>query len=234
MTLQRQNVTRSVVATPKSLAPWLFALAKTCVQALPESLLRIRPYGVFEISLRRQVGDPPAQLTNSSRRIAWVDSRTALHRLGDLVSQPNAALWDGDQCRAAAVWQNDTPVGIAWIVKDSFDEPELGVRVQLDSDEVWLFAAVVLRPWRRKGIYADLLKFLQDELARAGMQRIVCGISVGNSASLAAHQQAGAQQLGHIFAARILGIACCRTGGAVKRTCSRALAWRHPIEVTLA
>ncbi|MGI9429544.1 MAG: GNAT family N-acetyltransferase [Bythopirellula sp.] len=233
MTLERTNSNRSAAATRNALARWLYPLAKTCVQALPESLLRIRPYGVFEISLRHQVDEPPWRPGNSSRQVEWVDSRTVLRHLGDLVSPQNANLWDGNQCRAAAVWQNDTPVGVAWIAKGSFAEPELGIHFQLEPDEVWLFASVVAPERRRQGIYSDLLNFLREELTRAGLQRILCGISVGNSASLAAHRQAGAQQLGHVFAAKTLGIVCCRTRGAVKRTCSRPIAWRRPIEVTV-
>lgn len=234
MTTERPNLTRSAGTLRRPLAEWFFPLAKACVRAIPEWLLRFRPYGVFEIRVGRQQHQLRVPIDRGCRRIEWVGTLDDLHLLGDLIDKKNATLWDGDRCRAAAVWQNDVPVGVAWIAMHAFAEPELGIRFRLHADEVWLFASVVAPEWRRQGVYSDLLTFFNDELTRAGIRRVLCGISVGNSASLAAHRKAGAQQLGYVFAAKSLGVVCCRTGGAVKRTCSRAIAWRRPIEVGVA
>ena len=108
-------------------------------------------------------------------------------------------------------------IGCAWIAAHSFEESDLGIRFELKSDEVWLYAAVVDSEYRRRGVYRQLLNFLLDELAQTNVSRIVLAATHGNIASIEAHESHGAIKAGTVIALRSLGVSFCATSGRVLR-----------------
>ncbi len=219
----------------KSLLPLFFRTAQRSVQALPASLLRIRPFGVYEIRLPRSVTEHSQPDADSPCLVRWIASQDEARCLSELATAENIADWDGTTRRAIALWKNDLPVGVAWIAAESFAEEELGLHYRLAEDEVWLFASVVAPASRRQGHYRQLLEFLIAELSQdsSEVQRILLGVSVGNTPSQNAHARQGAQQLGTIFAAKCLGLAFCKVGGQVQRISKRSWAWRCPVELAV-
>ena len=125
----------------KSLLPPFFRTAQRSVQALPASLLRIRPFGVYEIRLPRCVTEHSQPDANSPCQVRWIASQDEARCLGEIATAENIADWDGKTRRAIALWKNDKPVGVAWIAAESFAEEELGLHYRLADDEVWLFAS---------------------------------------------------------------------------------------------
>ncbi len=222
---------------PQSIRLLFYRTVQRCVQALPASLLRVRPFGVYEIRLLPSTPRPDGNTAHPACQIRWIDSHAEASGLGDLATPENMATWNGTTCRAAAVWQNDQPVAVAWIATESFTESELGLHFLLDDDEAWLFASVVAPLLRRQGLYQQLLEFVKSELAHDGSTpasyRILLGVSKGNQPSQKAHGRQGAEQLGTIFAIKSLGLSWCQVGGQVCRISRRPWAWRRTIELAV-
>lgn len=150
-----------------------------------------------------------------------------------IASHNTCTEFNSKTCRAIAAWFEGQAIACAWIATESFDERELGLRFELTSTEVWLFAAVVDPQYRDQGVYRQLLEFLIDELGRGGVQRILFGVTFGNEPSRRAHARQGAKQIGAITAIRSLGLTACRPLGAVRLLSPRAIAWRKPIRLVV-
>ncbi len=227
----------------KSLSSLLFRTVQRCVQALPSRLLRIRPFGVYQIRLKEvrleevrlgpKTNDPKQEVSGSPYQVRWVACAAEADRLSELATAENIAAWNGTTRRAVAIWQKERPLGVAWVAAERFAEDELGLRYQLADDEVWLFAAVVAPDFRRQGLYKQLLEFLIERIASTETNRILLGISQGNSPSQKAHLQYGAKQVGTIFAAKSLGLVVCKVGGQVLRISKQGWAWRRDVEVAV-
>ena len=218
---------------PKPLRSLLFRTVQRCVQALPPGLLRFRPFGVYEIRLPRNASVSTLAATDMTSRVSWITSQDEALRLAEIATAENIAAWNGTTRRAAVVWNENQPIGVVWVAVEWFAEDELGLHYRLAKDEAWLFAAVVVPAFRRRGLYTQLLEFLKAEMPRDGFDRILLGVSVGNMPSQNAHASQGAKQMGTIFAAKCLGIAVCKVGGRVCRVSKWGWAWRRAIELVV-
>jgi hypothetical protein len=217
----------------RGMLPSLYRVAKRTLNRLPSWLLRARPFGVYEIVLTppaaqavKLAGGPPLACD-----VRWVDSADDIQSLVGLTSQANADAFDASRRRVAAAYSEGRPVGCAWIAREWFDEPELGLRIELGSNEGWLFAAAVTPALRNRGVYGQLLEFLTRDLGEAEMERILLGVASGNVASRQAHARQGARRVGSIAAVRALCVACCWVSGAVRRASGSPFGWRHPIRL---
>jgi GNAT superfamily N-acetyltransferase len=216
----------------------IYRAAKKLVRLLPAWLLRFRPFGVYRIPLPKS-GDTPAPAPFSPRstrsplvcQVNWVTSPEAAALLRHLAMQECLDALNTTTRRVAAGWLNGEAIACAWIATESFDECELGLRFELTSTEVWLFAAVVDPRYRDQGVYRQLLEFLIDELGRGGVQRILFGVTLGNEPSRRAHARQGAKQIGSITAIRSLGLTVCRVVGGVRLLSPRAISLRRPIRL---
>jgi hypothetical protein len=213
--------------------PSLNRVAKRTLNRLPSWLLRARPFGVYEIVLKpvapqavNLAGSPPFACD-----VRWVDRAEDLQTLVGLTSQANVDAFDASRRRVAAAYSEDRPIACVWIAHEWFDEPELGLRIELGSNESWLFAAAVTPALRNRGVYGQLLKFLTRDLGEAEMERILLGVASGNVASRQAHERQGARRVGSIAAVRALGVACCWVSGTVRRASRCPFGWRHPIRL---
>ncbi len=192
-----------------------YRAAKNVVRSLPAWLIRFRPFVVYEISFTHSP-DVAATLESDSRaslpcEIRWLEDASAVAALGPLASQECRDAWNGSTRRVAAVWLGDQPIACTWVATQSFDERELGIRIELAPDEAWLHAAVVDFAHRGQGVYRQLLEFVLDELRRSGLRRLLLGVTIGNEPSRRVHATQGAMEVGRITAFRTLGMAfsCC-------------------------
>ncbi|WP_197527405.1 GNAT family N-acetyltransferase [Pirellulimonas nuda] len=185
------------------------------MHALPAWVLRVRPFEVLEIPL----ADLPAVCLPAVQgiEVRWVASPIEAGELRQLVARRNIDRWDGNASRAAAVWQDGAPIGVLHVALDSFDEPELGVAFRLAAGDAWLHSAVVAPPYRRQGVYRQLLAFALESLRREGLHRALLGVTVGNETSRRAHASQGGRHVGRVSAVRCLGLSACLIGGAVRR-----------------
>lgn len=207
----------------------LYRIARSIVRRLPNWLLRLRPFSVYEIRLSAVAmhATPSADLPC---RVRWVSSAAEASALKPLAIEETISLWDGHACRAASVWCDDRIVGCVWIARQTFDESDLGLEFTLGPGDAWLFAAHVDSELRNRGLYSQLLHFLITDLRSNGVERILLGVSFGNEISRRAHVRQRAVKIGAIVAVRSLGICFCLCTGKVKRA-SPPLTWRRSVRL---
>ncbi|HMP06281.1 MAG TPA: hypothetical protein PJ982_08035, partial [Lacipirellulaceae bacterium] len=198
----------------------LYRAGKRLLHMAPASLLRARPFNIYEIPLQRADDNSKTeQLPKRDSRgelpcdVRWVTDGAEAAALRPLATADNLAALDFSSRRAAAAWCDGQPVACAWIAAGHFEETELGLRFELRPAEAWLFAAVVAAAQRDRGVYRQVLRFLVDELQREGLQRILLGAPLGNEPS------------------RSLGCTICRTSGHLQRASSGGFALRQPIRL---
>ena len=87
------------------------------------------------------------------------------------------------------------------------------MRIELQPDQHWLFAANIAKHHRRRGIYGRLLRYVLSTVAGDGHSgEILASINPTNKASMAAHRQMIDETLGSCVAVRFLSLAiCCST-----------------------
>ncbi|MEO1496224.1 MAG: GNAT family N-acetyltransferase [Planctomycetota bacterium] len=207
----------------------LYRLAKHAVDAAPPWLLRVRPYGVYSISLGGRADDNATPAPPTGAR--WAKSRAEVQRLSRVASRVNLDRWDGESCRVAyAVDGDGTPVGAAWIDTGRFAEPELGVAIDLSTTEAWLHSAYVRPEHRRVGVYTRMLSLVRDTSSAEGLERLLLGVTLGNTPSRVAHEQNGAERVGRLLAARVVGVrAASLTGGVTTQSGKRLRIARRDI-----
>lgn len=112
------------------------------------------------------------------------------------------------ECRAAiARWEGEI-VGALWLAGKSFAEPDLGLSIQLEPRQSWLFSAFVHHEYRRQGIYTELLKFvLQQSRANDPGVEILLAINPANRRSRIAHEASGLQLVARALVVRCLNMA---------------------------
>ena len=205
----------------------LYRAGKRLLHMAPASLLRARPFNIYEIPLQRADDNSKTeQLPKRDSRgelpcdVRWVTDGAEAAALRPLATADNLAALDFSSRRAAAAWCDGQPVACAWIAAGHFEETELGLRFELRPAEAWLFAAVVAAAQRDRGVYRQVLRFLVDELQREGLRRTPRGATRGNNPSRRAHARQGS-----------LGCTICRTSGHLQRASSGGFALRQPIRL---
>ncbi len=116
----------------------------------------------------------------------------------------------------------------------TFEETELGLRVLLAEDQAWLFAALVDKSLRRRGVYSRMLKFIVTELANQGLPHQLVAVNPNNLASKHAHRQYALRQSGTVVAVRLLNVGCCLAFGTIDQ--SNYVTWnaaKRPIEIRI-
>ncbi|WP_230255735.1 hypothetical protein [Rhodopirellula halodulae] len=103
-------------------------------------------------------------------------------------SQDDVTAKEAPMPKAHGIWrERDSPVapalGGAWIAEDVFDEHELHVRISLDTQQRWLFAARVEKGQRGQGVYSALLDVILQSDAN-----VWAAINPSNVASMRAHK----------------------------------------------
>lgn len=195
---------------------------------VPESIFRFRVFQIFELALdgagnstQTQRGvDSETKLatTNASDAIQfrWCETEADLQLASRLthfhaVDEGGKRIADLDKkMRACLAWEGDKPVGGVWISHGSFLERDLGLVIELDPDDRWLFAAYIEKSHRRRGIYARLLTFVMTTDSRT---KVFASINLFNKASIAAHRHMTARVHGICWAGHLLGLSGCRSSG---------------------
>ncbi|MAT68540.1 MAG: hypothetical protein CMJ58_03355 [Planctomycetaceae bacterium] len=196
---------------------FLYQLGKRAVGALPERMLRTRPYSVYAIDLAKSE-KTAADANDSSCEdvvVGWAKAVAERLALATIAAPVNLESWNGTTRRALIAWRSNAAVGGAWISSESFEEHSLGLRLDLAADDVWLHSAVVIPSHRRQGIYKKILRCAMQTLRDKGYSRLLLGVTTGNEPSRRAHASAGAVKIGQIAAARSNGMSVCVATGLV-------------------
>ena len=103
--------------------------------------------------------------------------------------------------------------GAVWVAGRGFDETDLGLRIELNSDQSWIFAALVDKQFRRRGVYSRVFGFMVNHLEQAAVGGQFLSINPCNFASVKAHEKYIDCVLGNVIALRVFGIAFCLCSG---------------------
>ena len=185
---------------------------------IPANVLRWRPFRVYAISVGAGDTSPTKETKESSDLTVRWATADDLPKLTSLSPQETIDLWDPADQRAAVAWIGNSAIGIAWISRGTFAEPELGMMMRLQNNEVWLFAAHVLSTHRQQGVYRTMLAFVLRQLASEDVSRVLLGVSLGNVASVKAHECHGASAVGSLVVARAFScFSVARCNGTIVR-----------------
>lgn len=206
----------------------LFTAATIFNRIVPEWLFRYSHLVFYTIDSN---SFPSQQLLpDGEATIDWADAKSADSEVRRMTyCNPGA---DSDNLFAVAARVDGHLAGGFWAVKNSIDEHWLGIRLQLESNQAWLFAARVSGEFRRRGIHTKVLRFLSTNLNRQGFDYQVLAVNPHNTASRNAHEKYASASLGSTKVIRLLGITWCRATDRI--TCDRAFTWncrKHPILV---
>lgn len=119
-----------------------------------------------------------------------------------------------------------------WAAIHSIDEKWLGIRLELEPDQAWLFAARVGDEFRRMGIHSKVLRFMCTGMRDHGFGRQVLAVNPHNVASVTVHEKYASKKLGKFTVLRFLGFVWCRTAESVHS--DRSVSWnckQNPIVV---
>ncbi|MFK8115053.1 MAG: N-acetyltransferase family protein [Rubripirellula sp.] len=193
---------------------------------VPVKLFRFRIFCVYELqrSSIENKPNPPMQLSwcESDRELEQAKGLTHFRTSEDLVSDRY------EVCLATAEGSAD-PIGGVWRAREQFDEEELGVRIKLDPQQAWIFAAYVAKSHRGQGVYAALLEHVLRE-----RDQVIhfASINPTNKPSIAAHRKFIRRTTGTCVAIRIFGICGCWTSAGLRRDRSVSFSCQAvPIEV---
>ena len=120
-----------------------------------------------------------------------------------------------------------------WIATEVFDENELGVRLMLNERQAWLFAALVSKQSRGKGLYGKLLPFVVNETSQ-DFPSVLLAVNPDNTPSNAVHQKWSQRTVGTVVAIRLLDVSACWVFGQIRK--DRTISWqakKHPIQLTV-
>jgi len=99
--------------------------------------------------------------------------------------------------------------GAVWAARRGFDETDLGLRIELTPDQSWLFAALVDKQFRRRGVYSHVFGFMVNHLHQTAVRQQLLSINPTNIASVKAHEKYFDSVLGNVIALRVFGMAFC-------------------------
>ena len=196
---------------------WWYSIGIIVNKIVPERLWRMRIFRVFEF---RAPDSPQEHMPDDAITFRWCETEAELAEAARLTFyQPDESSRGHRACLAL---EGDEAIGGVWIGENQFDESELGLRIDLADDQVWLFAAYVAKSHRRRGIYRRLLEFvLRSEASGERPKTVYASINPTNKASIAAHRVYVADVAGTSLAVRVLSWTWCCANGRLRVDQSR-------------
>lgn len=193
---------------------WMYSIAIVFNRLVPERLFRIRRFVVYRIAVGEGSNDQSADSTS--------DSSIAISRCAteaDVAAVEQITYFQKSQASGNAIAfgaKLDDLMGAGmWAATECFDENALGVRICLNENQTWLFAALVPKPFRRRGLYSKLLSFTIADMAEHGYVNQFVAVNPDNVGSNRIHQRLSEETVGHVLAIRFLKTTCCWTSGKI-------------------
>ena len=215
-------------------------------RVVPQWLFRCRRFVVYQLDPQLIAESMAAHPQDDAIQIRWCQSELD-YSAAETVTYFQRSLSTGKLLACVAEQVDESPTADAatndssqlagglWAATEQFDESDLGVRILLKPDQVWLFAAVVAKPFRRRGIYSQILAFIVAELATQEINQTLVAVNPRNIGSHAIHQQFAGCSRGTVFAMRFLQTSVCFSFGDLKRDRTLAVnSTRRPIEISVA
>lgn len=204
---------------------WLYSFAILFNRVVPERLFRFRRFVVYQLNHSPNRRPHDRVITKRCETGEEYDAVGAVtyYQQRSSIEIAVQALYDGEL--AGGMWATD----------DSFVESELGVKLLLDRNQAWLFAARVEKPFRRKGVYTRVLDQLRNELQQQGLEHQLVSVNPVNVGSNKVHNSESFYSPGYVTAMRIFKTAFCFTSGDISRDRWIALnSDAKPIEIRMS
>jgi hypothetical protein len=170
---------------------------------LPPSLFGFRRMIILEL-----LPKPLARATAPDT--FWGTPKDAHHlcALGHPIEVIEHRLSEG--ARVCALGGHEGVLAYAWFRRQHHDDDALGIRFRLNSEELWLYDAMVRADQRGLGLYPRLLRSAGSDLAEEGVRRVLIAVERANRNSIRAHEAAGARSVSSIWSLRFLGFTLAR------------------------
>ena len=193
---------------------WRYSFATLFNRNVPQWLFRMRRFVVYRMEIPEHAATDPTSSSSSASigrceteaEILAVEQLTYFKRRYSTGNSIPYGLKADDQLAAGM-----------WAATECFDENELGVRILLDQQQAWLFAARVGKDFRRQGLYSKLLPFVMCDMAKNGFADQLVSVNPDNVGSNLIHQKQSRETVGHVLAIRLLKTTVCWTSGGIAK-----------------
>ena len=205
---------------------WIYSFAILFNRIVPAWLFRCRRFVVLQLDETRS-NPAPANV-----EVSWCQTESEYTTVEELTYFRRAnSEADFVACQAK---RDGKVAGGFWAASKWFDENGIGVRIELEPQQVWLFAAVVEKQFRGQGVHSAVLEFIIPGLASKGFKEIFLSVNPDNLGSYHVHKKRSKQILGTVYSFRLFSIAICWSRGSVK--CDRFMTFEassNPIRLRL-
>lgn len=205
-----------------------YAFAILFNRIVPAWIFRCRRFVVFELDPGRHFS-----AEGSKTAVTWCETEAEYIAVEELTHFKRvSSKGDFMACQAKL---NGELVGAFWAAGNCFEETELGVRIDLRPEQIWLFAALVDKEHRGQGVHASVLEFIIPALIENGLKEIMLAVNPDNLGSYYVHKKYSSRTVGTVYAFRLFSMAICWAKGDIKcdRVCSFS-SGENPIGIRLA
>lgn len=209
----------------------MYSIAILFNRIVPERLCRMRRFVIYRMAVAEASDDQPVgSNADSSISMNRCDNEPEIAAV-EQMTYFQRKYTSGNAIAYAAQVDDQLAAGM-WAATECFDENELGVRIRLNENQAWLFAALVPKEFRRRGLYSKLLKFTIGDMAKHGYVDQLVSVNPDNLGSNRIHQRLSQETIGHVFAIRIWKTTCCWTRGQISK--ENTISWnsiKNPIGI---
>ncbi len=181
---------------------WRYTLAIIFNRAVPVWLFRCRRFVIYRLESLSSI-EPDSQIDlrwcKTEDEFIVAEQLTYFHRK-DSKTGPARAV--------QAVVENEVQSAF-WMAGDFVEESELGIRILLEPKQAWLFAAMVNKKMRGRGIYSKVLRFMISESNANGFDDLLVSVNPDNKPSNFVHRKYAKDCVGKVVAIRCLNWAWC-------------------------
>ncbi len=194
---------------------FLYSIGIAINRIVPLWLFRFRRFVVYEMDAQRIAAlvDVNNSRTDASIVVSWCETEEDI-RAAEKLTYTNADQI-GDQFKIVQAKSDQQLAAALWAVRNSYSENDLGIKYDLQSNQVWLFSALVDTRFRRQGIYGQVLRFICCEekskftTEAAGAPQFLLCVNPHNIASNAVHKKYARGVFGQAFSFKFFNIAAC-------------------------
>ena len=205
---------------------WKYTVEIIFNRLVPNWLFRCRRFVIYRLKANSPFDCMPGTVTS------WCESENQ-YRIVEELTEFKRESNEGPVRAVQAMVENQVHGGF-WVATESFVERELGVRILLGHQQCWLFAAMVSKQMRGRGIYSDVLRFMTSELDTQGFDDLLVAVNPDNKPSNYVHKKYSKSSVGTVFAIRFLNWAWCFSSSPLHaKTRFTANARLRPIELTV-
>ena len=163
----------------------MYSIGIVINRVVPNWLFRFRVFTVYQIDtktilpLTDVAADDPVQ-------VSLAETEADISEVSELTYFDPSSMEAQLQSVQARI--DGQLAGAVWAARRGFDETDLGLRIELSSEQSWIFAALVDKQFRRRGVYSRVFGFLVNHIQQTSGDQQLLSINPTNVASVKAHE----------------------------------------------